>query len=153
GLELLDSGGTVLATGGAGGGAGTVAIPNFVGPPAGTHYVRLAGAGVGGYRPVVLPGAGFGFENNHTPSRLQSLPVGTVLGAIGNGVLSPDQDVYAIGVSPGGTLHIRTVTPADGPGEFGNTLNPRIELFDATGVLVATGVPLADGRNEEIAFT
>src|SRR5262249_9740211 len=50
-------------------------------------------------------------------------------------------------------VHITTSTPADGPGEFGNRLNPKLELFDSTGGLVANGTPLADGRNEAIFYT
>ncbi|MBO0720910.1 MAG: PxKF domain-containing protein, partial [Blastocatellia bacterium] len=51
-------------------------------------------------------------------------------------------------------LQFETSTPADGPGEFVNSLDPHIELFDSTGqTLIATGVPLEDGRNESINIT
>ncbi|MFO0798570.1 MAG: S8 family serine peptidase [Gemmataceae bacterium] len=48
-------------------------------------------------------------------------------------------------------LQVETRTPADGVGQFVNTLNPRVAVFDSTGTtLLATGTVLADGRNERI---
>ena len=62
----------------------------------------------------------------------------------------PVDDWYRITVIRG-LLTFETSTPADGPGEFVNTLDPHIELFDSTGTtLIATGDPLEDGRNESI---
>jgi len=52
------------------------------------------------------------------------------------------------------TLRLETSTPGDGPGQFANTLNPVIGLYDSTGTtLLASGVPMADGRNEFILAT
>jgi hypothetical protein len=59
-------------------------------------------------------------------------------------------DWYSIALPAGRTLRIETSTPSDGPGEFVNTLNPHIELYSPANVLIATGTPLADGRNESI---
>ncbi|HJZ58499.1 MAG TPA: FG-GAP-like repeat-containing protein, partial [Gemmataceae bacterium] len=64
-----------------------------------------------------------------------------------------DLDWYAVDLAAGQRVQLTTTTPAGGPGEFVNTLNPRIELFDAAGTLMASGTPLLDGRNEAIAFT
>jgi hypothetical protein len=50
-------------------------------------------------------------------------------------------------------VQLDTSTFADGPGEFVNTLDPHIQLYDAAGNLIATGSPLADGRNETIRAT
>jgi hypothetical protein len=62
----------------------------------------------------------------------------------------PVDDWYSITVIQG-RLQFETSTPADGPGEFVNTLDPHIELFDGAGAtLIATGAPLEDGRNEAI---
>jgi hypothetical protein len=62
----------------------------------------------------------------------------------------PPVDWYSVTVIDG-QLMFETSTPADGPGDFVNTLDPHIELYDSTGTtLIATGVPLADGRNESI---
>lgn len=53
------------------------------------------------------------------------------------------------------TLHVETSTPSDGLGEFGNTLNPHIELYSPSNVLIsaATATVLGDGRNEVIDAT
>jgi hypothetical protein len=64
---------------------------------------------------------------------------------------APVDDWYSITVS--GIQHrlqFETSTPADGPGEFINLLNPHLELYDSTGMLITSGTPLADGRNESI---
>jgi hypothetical protein len=62
----------------------------------------------------------------------------------------PVDDWYSITVIHG-RLKFETRTPADGTGEFVNTLDPHIELYDSTGAtLIATGEPLDDERNEKI---
>ena len=62
----------------------------------------------------------------------------------------PVDDWYSITVIHG-RLKFETRTPADGTGEFVNTLDPHIELYDSTGAtLIATGEPLDDERNERI---
>jgi hypothetical protein len=62
-------------------------------------------------------------------------------------------DWYAINVgSTANSLRLETGTPADGPGQFANTLNPHLDLFDPSGNLVASGTALADGRNEFIQY-
>jgi len=59
-------------------------------------------------------------------------------------------DWYSITVIQG-LLRFETSTPGDGPGEFVNTLDPHIELYDSTGTtLIASGTALSDGRNEAI---
>ena len=61
-----------------------------------------------------------------------------------------NEDWYSI-TAVLGLLQFETSTPADGPGEFVNTLDPHIRIYDGTGTtLLATGTPLADGRNESI---
>src|SRR5262249_52424231 len=66
-----------------------------------------------------------------------------------------NEDWYTINVgSTANALRLETSTPADGPNQFVNTLNPHVELFDSAGTtLIASGVALADGRNEAIAVT
>lgn len=52
------------------------------------------------------------------------------------------------------SLQVETRTPGDGQGEIRNNLNPRIEVYNAVGTtLIASGTPLADGRNEKILVT
>ena len=63
-------------------------------------------------------------------------------------------DWYSITVPAAGSiLSLSTSTPADGSGEFENSLAPHIQLFDPSGNLVATGVVGPDGRNETINYT
>src|SRR5262249_32209613 len=63
------------------------------------------------------------------------------------------EDWYTVNVTNAASaLRLETATPADGPNQFVNTLNPRIALFDPTGVQVASGTPLADGRNEFVQY-
>ena len=67
--------------------------------------------------------------------------------------LGESADWYSFNVGASGTpITVSTKTPADGPGQFANTLNPKIELYNPAGVLVASGVAQPDGRNEVINF-
>jgi extracellular elastinolytic metalloproteinase len=64
-----------------------------------------------------------------------------------------NEDWYALTVgSTASSLRLETSTPADGPNQFINTLNPHIELYRPDGTLAASGTALADGRNESIQF-
>ena len=47
----------------------------------------------------------------------------------------------------------RRAPPGGGSGEFENSLSPHIQLYNPSGVLVATGTVGADGRNETINYT
>jgi hypothetical protein len=82
----------------------------------------------------------FGFSGNTTDVRQLVL------------TFAPE-DWYSINVTgTSSNLRVATSTPADGPNQFVNTLNPHIELYDPTDTLVASGVALPDGRNESIEF-
>src|SRR6516164_1140321 len=106
------------------------------------------------YSLVVTRNANFELESNDTAATAQPLGgSGVVLGAIGNGVAASDADWYSFSVNAGDNLVLDTTTPSDGPGEFLNTLNPHIELYDPSGNLVASGTALADGRNESLSYT
>ena len=156
-LDLRDGSDNVLATGVAGPSNVTLAIRNFVAPVTSTYFVRVAALGGGGagkvddYSLIVLRDADFDIEGNDTFAGAQDLRPHVVLGAIGNGGC-PDSDFYAFGVNSGDTIQIRTATPADGPGQFVNTLNPQIDLYDPSGNLLVFSVPLPDARNEEINY-
>jgi hypothetical protein len=66
---------------------------------------------------------------------------------------APNEDWFNFTV--GTTAHpvrLETSTPADGSGEFSNTLNPHIELYSPSNVLVASGAALPDGRNEFLQY-
>jgi len=62
-------------------------------------------------------------------------------------------DYYGVSVNAGDSLLISTATPADGPNEFVNTLDPKIELYDPSGTLVASNDNSApDGRNALLTY-
>jgi hypothetical protein len=60
---------------------------------------------------------------------------------------------YKVTLAAGQMVSFSTSTPGDGPGEFVNTLDPHIALYDPSQTLVASGTALADGRNERITYT
>ncbi len=60
---------------------------------------------------------------------------------------------YIDQLTAGQSVHFATSTPADGSGEFENSLSPHIQLYDPSGNLVASGTVGADGRNETIDYT
>ncbi len=66
---------------------------------------------------------------------------------------TPSPDYYNVTLTAGQTVTFNTSTPGDGAGLPANALDPRLELYDSSQALVATGTVLPDGRNEEITFT
>jgi PKD repeat protein len=69
-------------------------------------------------------------------------------------VPSQTDDWYSVEVTDVlNPLRFHTATPVDGAGEFANPLNPRIELYDPNGNLVASGVAGPDGRNEILTYS
>jgi hypothetical protein len=65
--------------------------------------------------------------------------------------LPPPEDWYSFNVpSTTSQIILQTSTPGDGPGEPNVLLNPHIELYDPSNNLIASGITLADGRNEII---
>jgi hypothetical protein len=149
-MELRDAAGIVLATGVGGATNLSRLISSFTATAAGDYYVQIAGSTVASYSLVAARNAAFDAEPNDSFATAQSLAFPAaergVLGAIAG-----SEDWYAIDVtSTSGTLRIQTSTPADGPAEFVNHLNPRLELYDPSNTLVASGVVLPDGRNETI---
>ena len=85
--------------------------------------------------------------------------VGSASGTIGlNGLVTEfgftaPQDWYSFPVDVGDPLVLTTSIPSEGPGAFANTLNPVIALYSPSGALVASGLVLADGRNQQINYT
>ncbi len=64
-----------------------------------------------------------------------------------------DSDYYKVNVAGNETIRLETDTPADEAGEFVNLLDPRLELYDSAGNLVAAnddGAP--DLRNAKISY-
>src|SRR5438552_1321394 len=68
-------------------------------------------------------------------------------------LLESPGDWYAIDVTgTANALRLATRTTGDAPVLFNNGLNPRMYLYDPSGALVASGLPLADGRNEFLQY-
>ena len=71
-----------------------------------------------------------------------------------NDPLATDEDCFRFEVSAGDNLTITTSTPAGGNGEFVNTLDSLLKLYDSSGTLVASDDNSApDGRNASIVYT
>jgi len=61
-------------------------------------------------------------------------------------------DYYKISVNAGESLVVATATPGDGAGQFDNTLDPRIEVYDPSGALIASDSNSGpDGRNAALS--
>ena len=148
-LELYDASLSLLASGWPGSNA--EAFIQGVAPAApGAHFIRVSGASA--YNLVVTRDATFEREPNDVPA------TGTLLPATGAGLgyVAPtgDLDGFEFSVNAGDNLVIETATPAGGPLEFANGLDPILELFDPDNVSVAFDDNSAgDGRNALLLHT
>ena len=118
------------------------------------YCVRVTGPLGVDYSLVVTTDADFDGESNNTLATAQ--PIDGVHGALGYVATgsSPDVDWYQLHLDAGNGLMLQTYTTADGSGQFANTLDPAIELYDPNGLLVASndnGAP--DGRNALLSFS
>jgi len=137
--------------------------------PISTEIAGLGGDGVyatftPGFAPLLpasggaLSAAGPGAVSAYAKAA-QHQPAGTTVGGAtpahaGVDPPAPTSDYYSIRVTAGDELIITTQTPFDGPGEIVNTLDPRIELYDPVGLLVASDDNSApDGRNARLTYT
>jgi hypothetical protein len=85
------------------------------------------------------------------PVNLTTIYTPNVLAYLSDAASGSAEDWFSIDVPAAGSyLRFESRTPGDGAGEFDNTLDPHIELYDPSGALVASGVTLGDGRNEII---
>ena len=149
--QLIGSDGATVLASGIGQTANlTDSIQNFAVPSAGTYFVRVSGTVSVPYSMVLTVNAAFDAENNNNFETAQ--PIFSSGGALGALDTNSDEDWYAIDVAEAGSrIRIQTATPSDGSGEFLNTLNPNLELFSPSNILIETGIALADGRNESIS--
>ena len=68
-------------------------------------------------------------------------------------VTTPVDDWYSINLtSTSNELNLATSTPAGGPGQFVNNLVPMLELYNSSGVRVASGTVGTDGRNQVLQY-
>ena len=111
------------------------------------------GIGVIGSELFAFRGRGWSVFELASGTTIRSLSANARVEAVGADAGDPG-DFYSFSVNAGDTLTLATTTPGDGPFEFRNDLDPRIELFDPGGALVAgddNGAP--DGRNAQLTQT
>jgi hypothetical protein len=63
-----------------------------------------------------------------------------------------EQDWYSVSLVAGETLDLQTFTPSEGPGEFQNSLQPVVYVYDSSNNLVATGTADGDGYNVSLTY-
>jgi hypothetical protein len=152
-LDLENGSGTIITSAAAGPTNVTRAISQVTFATAGTYYLRAAGNAAVPYSLVVTRNAAFDVDPNGTFATAQSLATAST-GALGNitGGATPIDDWYSFSITGEQSLNLTTYTPADGSGQFVNSLAPKIELYNASNQLVASGTVLADGRNESLSL-
>lgn len=159
-VELVDATDTVIATGQRGATNFTEVISDFVAPTDGRYYVRVFGSIGLDYNLLVARDTELDTENNDDFAHAQAIastPVdGTqwVAGHTGqlNGSVR-DTDVYQVSLAEGSTLILETFTPSDHGGDFDNTFDPKLVVYDATGKEVAEDDNSApDRRNALLVY-
>lgn len=122
----------------------------------GTYYVKVSGNQGGNY--VLVATTQLEFEAEPNDSLVAAQPIDAARRALGAFTeTDPSDDWYSLAAGLGEGLFIRTSTPAGGPGEFVNLLDPTIELYGPSGTLIPLGGMLgygtaADGRNEWLGY-
>lgn len=147
-VAVLNSGGTVVATGTAGSTNLEKVISGYTAPSAGAYYLRVSGFTSADYQLVTTKGGAFDAEPNDTFATAQS-----ITGLTGVTGYSSEPDFYSFTGTAGQAVVFYTTTPGDGPNLPSNNFDPKLQLFDPSGVQVASGTVLPDGRNERIIYT
>jgi subtilisin family serine protease len=144
-LQLLNSAGTVLASGQAFANV-QQAVLNYSIPASGLYCAKVRGPAGGHYVLTVLRNAAFDAEANDTFASAQDLD--GCPAALGWLPGTANSDYFGFHAIAGQTVFASTSTPADGSGECSNTLDPALELYSPAGALVASDANgAADGRN------
>jgi len=162
-FTLYDDQGDVLGVSAPGATNYTAGLNDFVAPNDGTYYLQVSGDPSAQFNLVVIRGADFTTQDHTSPGDAQDITAtqqsgdpkeGGALGYISSISSGPSTDYYSVNANAGDNLHFATSTPAGGPNEFVNTLNPELLLFDNNGNLVAIAAGnAADGRNSVIDYT
>jgi streptogramin lyase len=151
-LSLLNASGTVLATATTSTTNVNQLIANYVGA-GGTYYIEVTGtvSGTTQYSLLVTRSADFAVDPDSSMATAQNL--GATTGELGAITTSSPTRYYSEYIGDTGTIVLTTFTPGSAPGATNNTLTPHIVLENSSGTVVATGVKLADGRNETLTWT
>ncbi len=141
-LVLLDAGGASVAIGALGATNYDETIA-FTPLASGTWFVRVSGADATDYIVSLARNTAQDTEANDSFATAQSLINNRAIGAI-----SGNDDWYTVALTPGQVVTLTTTTPGGAAGEFVNTLDPVIELYDPSNVLVGSDDNSAvDGKN------
>lgn len=139
-VALENSQGTTLASGASPGTGASVnsIIDNYVVATAGTYYAVVTGTTGASYSLVVTRDSDFGAQTNGSFSTAEN--IGSSKGALG-AILAAGttENWYAVNVTAGDAILLNTITPGSATGQFVNNLVPRIELYDPSDALVASG--------------
>jgi extracellular elastinolytic metalloproteinase len=148
-LSLLDGNGAVVATGAAGPTNADAAL-TYTATAGGTYYLQASGPAGYTYQATLTTGGVFDSEPNDSFVSAQPLPAGSsALGA-----LSGSDDWFQVNLVAGNVITLTTSTPGGGAGEFVNTLDPIVELYDPNGNFVfGDDNSAADGRNATLTRT
>jgi len=149
-IAVVDNTGAVVATATTGATNVNQIVSNFTPVAGGTYYAQVSGPPSIDYQVMVVTGGTFDAEANNSFGTAQAIGASkTALGAI-----SGDDDWYQFTANAGDTITLTTTTPGGGTGEFGNALDPLIELFDPTNIsLGSDDNSAADGRNTLLTRT
>jgi len=143
-ITILDTGGAVVANGVVGATNFDEVVGNYVAPSAGTYYAQVNGPSGIEYQLSVITGGTIDSEANDSFAGAQLLGNGRAA----FGYISGNDDWYQLSLTAGDSITLTTSTPGGGPGQFVNNLDPRIELYSPSNVLIGSDDnSAADGKN------
>jgi hypothetical protein len=141
---------TVIASGTPGPTNFQESFANYLVLTTGVYGLRVNGDIDLPYSIVVGRNAGLDLEENDSLATAQvTLNPANMLGSIG--AIGDSADWYVLSaVEAGQQIVVESSTPSGGPNLFLNSFDPHLEVYRPDGVLLTSGVDLADGRNERI---
>lgn len=152
-LNLIDSAGAIRATGDGATDGFSSSIISYLVPASGVYYLQVFGEPNLAYDLLTITNAVYSNGRNTSTATAQSLaPLGEAIGSLA-GPGNFQANYYTFSASEGNILSIGTATPGGPPGEFNNTLDPAVGLFDPKGNLVASDDnSAADHRNAQVNY-
>lgn len=128
-LDLVDSGGSVIASGVSAEDGTELRLEDFAATADGTYFIRVLGPELVDYKLLALRNAGL--EAEPDDSMATARPLGASGRLLGQG---EGEDWYSINASAGDTVQVATATLDGG-------FDPQIEVYDPGGALLASGDP------------
>lgn len=115
-------------------------------PASGTYTLRITGDPGVEYAITATANAAFDSEPNDSFATAQPFTAGRALGAVS----ATDADWFQVAASAGQLIAIATATPGAGSGQFGNALDPFVELYSPANALIAADDNSGGGKNASI---